>query len=46
MARFEFVDNLLHCDDGALGAKHGLLLHADDAFEQHVAFRGLPSAHE
>ena len=36
-ARAEIVDDLLDRDDRALGREHRLLLHADDAFEQHVA---------
>ena len=36
-ARAEVVDDLLDRDDRALGGQHRLLLHADDAFEQHVA---------
>ena len=33
----EVLDDLLDRHDRALGREHRLLLHADDAFEQHVA---------
>jgi hypothetical protein len=33
----EILHHLFHRHDGALGGQHRLLLHPDDAFEQHVA---------
>jgi hypothetical protein len=33
----QIVDDLFDGDDGALGGKHGFLLHADNAFDQHIA---------